>query len=181
MDFAKEDYETEGTRAEQVKRTEEELFELYKDENLMTKPEQLSKRGGAHYSEAACETVVSLYKDKKSYMVVSTRNQGAVPDLPEDCVVEVSSYISAAGPLPIAFGALKPAERGWLQVMKNMELCVCEAAVTGDYGALMQAFILNPLIPFGETAKKVMDELLIAHKKHLPQFADVIEKLEQGE
>lgn len=181
LDFAKEDYETEGTRAEQVKRTEEELFELYKDENLMTKPEQLSKRGGAHYSEAACETVVSLYKDKKSYMVVSTRNQGAVPDLPEDCVVEVSSYISAAGPLPIAFGALKPAERGWLQVMKNMELCVCEAAVTGDYGALMQAFILNPLIPFGETAKKVMDELLIAHKKHLPQFADVIEKLEQGE
>ena len=28
--------------------------------------------------------------------------------------------------------------------MKNMELCVEEAAVTGDYGLLMQAFILNP-------------------------------------
>ncbi|MNI67879.1 putative 6-phospho-beta-glucosidase [compost metagenome] len=62
--------------------------------------------------------------------------------------------------------------------MKNMELCVCEAAVTGDYGLLMQAFFLNPQIPSGKTAKRVMDELLIAHKKHLPQFATKIAELE---
>ena len=62
--------------------------------------------------------------------------------------------------------------------MKNMELCVEEAAVTGDYGLALQAFILNPQIPSGENAKRVLDELLIAHKKHLPQFADKIAELE---
>lgn len=167
-----------GTRGQQVKQTEAELFELYKDPNLDHKPEQLAKRGGAHYSDAACETIASIYADKKSHIVVSTRNNGSVPDLPSDCAVEVSAYIGAAGALPVAFGPLQPAERGWLQVMKNMELCTIEAAVTGDYGTALQAFILNPQVPSGKNAKRVLDELLIAHKKHLPQFAAKIAELE---
>ena len=64
-------------------------------------------------------------------------------------------------------------------MMKNMELCVCEAAVTGDYGMALQAFTLNPQVPSGETAKRVLDELLIAHKKYLPQFAEKIAQLEK--
>lgn len=167
-----------GTRAQQVKKTEDELFELYKDPDLNYKPEQLAKRGGAHYSDAACETIASIYGNKNNHIVVSTKNNGAIPDLPADCVVEVSAHIGATGALPIAFGPLHPAERGWLQVMKNMELCVCEAAVTGDYGLALQAFILNPQVPSGETAKKVLNELLLAHKKYLPQFADKIAELE---
>ncbi|MFD6511019.1 6-phospho-beta-glucosidase [Bacillus sp. NPDC060175] len=167
-----------GTRAQQVKQTEAELFELYKDPNLNYKPEQLAKRGGAHYSDAACETIASIYANKNTHIVVSTKNNGAVPDLAPDDVVEVSAYIGAAGARPIAFGSLQPAERGWLQVMKNMELCVEEAAVTGDYGLALQAFIINPLIPSGETAKRVLDELLIAHKRYLPQFAEKIAELE---
>lgn len=167
-----------GTRAQQVKQTEAELFELYKDPNLDHKPEQLSKRGGAHYSDAACETIASIYANKNTHIVVSTKNNGAVPDLAPDDVVEVSAYIGAAGARPIAFGSLQPAQRGWLQVMKNMELCVEEAAVTGDYALALQAFIINPLIPSGETAKRVLDELLIAHKKYLPQFAEKIAELE---
>lgn len=167
-----------GTRAEQVRQTEKELFELYKDEHLDHKPEQLSKRGGTHYSDVACETIASIASNKNTHVVVSTVNNGAVPDLAPEDVVEVSAYINATGAQPIAFGSLHPAERGWLQVMKNMELCVEEAAVTGDYGLLLQAFIINPLIQSGETAKQVMNELLIAHKAYLPQFSETIAQLE---
>ena len=167
-----------GTRAQQVKQTEEELFELYKNPNLDHKPEQLAKRGGAHYSDAACETIASIYSNANTHIVVTTKNNGAVPDLPADCAVEVSSYIGACGALPISFGSFQPAEKGWLQLMKNMELCVEEAAVTGDYGLALQAFIMNPQIPAGASAKKVLDELLLAHKKYLPQFADKIAELE---
>lgn len=174
-----EEYSTIGTRGEQVKKTESELFELYKDPNLDHKPEQLARRGGAHYSDAACETIASIYSNKMVHMVVSTANNGAVPDLPPECVVEVSAQISAAGPLPLAFGTMPPAQKGWLQLMKNMELCVCEAAYTGDYGLALQAFFMNPLITAGATAKRVLDELLIAHKDYLPQFQDTILKLEK--
>ena len=167
-----------GTRAQQVKQTEEELFELYKDPALNYKPEQLSRRGGAHYSDTACETIESIYNNRNRHIVVSTLNRGAVPDLPADCVVEVSSWVGASGAQPAAFGPMEPAERGWLQLMKNMELCVCEAAVTGDYGMALQAFFMNPQIPSGASAKRVLDELLIAHKKYLPQFVEKIAELE---
>ena len=173
-----EEYNTIGTRGQQVKQTEEELFELYKDPNLDHKPEQLAKRGGAHYSDAACETIASIYSNANRHIVVTTRNNGAIPDLPADVAVEVSAYIGATGAKAIAFGPLAPAERGWLQCMKNMELCVEEAAVTGDYGKLVQAFILNPQIVAGDDMIKIINELLIAHKKHLPQFAAKIAELE---
>ncbi len=173
-----EEYNTVGTRGQQVKQTEAELFELYKDPNLNYKPEQLTKRGGTHYSDAACETIASIYANKNTHIVVSTKNNGAVPDLPNDCVVEVSAHVGSAGALAIAYGPMNPAERGWLQVMKNMELCVVEAAVTGNYGLALQAFTLNPQIPGGVNAKRVLDELLIAHKQYLPQFAAKIAELE---
>lgn len=54
-----------GTRAEQVKRTEHELFDIYKNPKLDHKPEQLSKRGGAYYSNAACECINAIYNNKK--------------------------------------------------------------------------------------------------------------------
>lgn len=173
-----EEYNGIGTRGQQVKETERELFELYKNPDLDHKPEQLAKRGGAHYSDAACETIASIYSNANRHIVVTTKNNGAVPDLPADVAVEVSAYIGATGAKAIAFGPLQPAERGWLQCMKNMELCVEEAAVTGDYGKLVQAFILNPQIVAGENMIKIINELLIAHKKYLPQFADKIAELE---
>ncbi|QHM71888.1 6-phospho-beta-glucosidase [Mixta intestinalis] len=172
-----EEYHTTGTRAEKVQEMEAALLALYQNQSLSSKPELLSQRGGLYYSESACEAISAIYNNKQSHIVVSTQNNGAVPDLDNDCAVEVSCFIGAAGALPVAFGRLAPAERGWLQLMKNMELCVCEAAVTGDYGLVLQAFIMNPLIPGGETAKRVMDELFIAHQKFLPRFKDVINRL----
>lgn len=173
------EYATEGTRAQQVKVIEHELFELYKDPDLDYKPKQLEQRGGAYYSDAACETIASIYANKNTEIVVSTRNNGAVPDLPADCAVEVTAYVGGAGARNVAFGPLPTAERGWLQMMKSMELLTIEAAITGDYGTALQAFISNPLVPSGETATRVMYELLIAHKAYLPQFADTIARLEK--
>lgn len=179
LKHALEEYQTVGTRAQQVKQTEAELFELYKDPELDHKPEQLQQRGGAYYSDSACETIASIYANKNTQIVVSTKNEGAVPDLPADCVVEVTAYVGGQGARNVAFGELPTAEKGWLQVMKAMELLTIEAAVTGDYNTALQAFTINPLVPSGETAKRVMDELFIAHKAYLPNFKSTIERLEK--
>ena len=164
------EFEEGRTRAQVVKKVEAELFELYKDPNLDHKPEQLMLRGGAYYSDAACEIINSIYNDKGTMMVVSTRNNGALTDVPYDSAVEVSAYIGANGATPVNFGKLPSAQRGLLQVMKAMEELTIEAAVTGDYGTALQAFTLNPLVTSGETAKVLLDEMLEAHKEHLPLF-----------
>lgn len=167
------------TRAEEVRRTEAKLFELYKDPKLDYKPEELSARGGAYYSDAACELISAIYNDSKVEMVVSTQNNGAIPDLPSDCVVEVSAIITSAGPKPLAWGRFDPSTRGLLQLMKDMELTTIDAAVSGSYAKALQAFTINPLVPSGNLAKEILDEMLVAHKEHLPQFKDKIIELEK--
>lgn len=168
------DFKNHGTRAEKVKEIEAELFELYKDPNLDYKPQQLAERGGARYSDAACETISSIYNDKRTVMTVSTKNNGTISDLPADSAVEVTCMLTGNGPVPYTFGSFKPQERGLLQLMKAMEELTIDAAVTGDYGTLLQAFTMNPLITSGDVAKTVMEELLIVHKKYLPNFFEKV-------
>ena len=172
-----DDYRNHATRAESVREVEEELFELYKDPALHEMPELLKKRGGAYYSDAACETIYNIYNNTGNLMVVNTANKGAVSCLPYDSIVEISSMVTASGASPLVWGDFEPSERGWLQVMKAMEECVIEAACSGDYGMLVKAFQINPLIRHGHKAKDMLDEMLVANEKYLPQFREKIQEL----
>ena len=174
LDHSVEEFNRCGTRSEVMKQTEAELFEIYKDPSLHEKPIQLEKRGGAYYSDAACECISAVYNDKRIQMVVSTENKGAIPCLLKDSIVEVTSVISARGAQPVAWGKMEPAQKGWLQLMKAMEECTINAALSGDYGQALEAFTINPLVENGAEAKKVLDELFVAHEKYLPQFQKAI-------
>lgn len=176
-----EEFKNGQSRAQVVKETETRLFELYKNPNLNYKPKELEQRGGAHYSDAACEMISSIYNNKQTDMVVSTENNGTINDLPYDCVVEVSGPITAHGPEPYNWGSFPPSARGILQLMKSMEETTIRAAIDGDYGAALHAFTINPLIPGGTMAKTLLDELLIAHKNYLPQFKKAIEQIEKNQ
>lgn len=180
LEHSLEEFKANATRAEKMFEVERELFEIYKDPKLYKKPDGLEKRGGAYYSDTACECINSVYNNKNSIMVVSTKNKGAIPCLDVESIVETSSIISNLGAEPIAWGKISPAEKGWLQVMKAMEECVIEAALNGDYGMALQAFTLNPLIKSGMEAKLVLDELLVAHERYLPQFSDKIRQLKES-
>ena len=60
-----------------------------------------------------------------------------------------------------------------------MEELTIDAAVSGDYSKALQAFTMNPLIRSGSKMKNMLDEMLVANKKYLPQFEKVILKLEE--
>ncbi|MFJ5716975.1 6-phospho-beta-glucosidase [Neobacillus sp. NPDC093127] len=160
-----------GTRAEVVKKLEDELFELYKDPNLAIKPPQLEKRGGAYYSEAAVRLIHSIYTDKRDIQTVNTRNNGAISSLPADSAVEVSCIITSTGPKPLAMGELPIYVNGLVQQIKSFERAAIDAAVSGDYRTALLAMSINPLVPSDRIAKIILDEMLEAHKKYLPQFS----------
>lgn len=164
------EYKEGRVRGEVVKKVEEELFELYKDEHLEEKPKQLEQRGGARYSDAACSLICSMYNDTRDIQYVNVRNNGAVSNLPDDSAVEIACVITGGGPKPIAVGELKPQINGTIQTIKTFERLVCEAAVTGSRDLAVTALNMNPLCPSDEVANVVVDELLEAHKKYLPRF-----------
>ena len=158
------------TRGETVKALEDDLFELYKDENLAVKPQQLEKRGGAYYSDAACNLINSIYNDKKDIQVVNTLNNGAIRDFREDSAAEMSCVITKEGPKPLSVGYLPVAVSGLVTEIKAFEILAAKAAVEGDYNAALQALCINPLIPSDDLAKTILDEMMEAHKEYLPQF-----------
>lgn len=165
-----DEFSRRETRAEVVKRLEKDLFELYKDPNLAIKPPQLEKRGGAYYSDAACRLISSIYNDKRDVQPVNTRNNGAIEGIPADSAVEISSVITKNGPKPITVGELPVPVNGLVQQIKSFERTVIEAAITGDYNTALVAMTINPLIPSQTVGKVILDEMLEAHKKYLPNF-----------
>lgn len=165
-----EQFKTGTVRGEVVSQTEEELFELYSHEELAEKPQQLAMRGGAKYSDAACNLIQSIYNNTCDIQYVDVRNNGAISDLPADSAVEVACRITADGPQPIATGELKLPISGYVHMMKTFERLVCEAAVTGDRDLAVTALNVNPLCPSDADANIVIDELIEAHQEFLPQF-----------
>ena len=170
LEEEQEQFKTGTVRGEVVSKTEDELFELYGHEELAVKPKQLEMRGGAKYSDAACNLIQSIYNNTGDIQYVDVRNNGAIADLPMDSAVEVACRITADGPKPVATGALKLPISGYVHMMKSFERLVCEAAVTGDRDLAVTALNINPLCPSDDLANIVVDELIEAHKEYLPQF-----------
>ncbi|NBJ68786.1 MULTISPECIES: 6-phospho-beta-glucosidase [Clostridia] len=162
--------EENGTRAEVVRRLEKSLFELYKNPNLCDKPKELEERGGAFYSDVACSLMDSIYNNKADIQTVNTLNKGAIPELPEDSVIEVNSVITKNGPQPITVGALPNSVKGHIYQMKAFEELVIRASITGNYKDAYLAMVMNPLIGDEVDSKLLLDALLEAHKDYLPQF-----------
>lgn len=165
-----EEFKRGTIRAEVVKELEKDLFDLYRDENLAIKPPQLEKRGGAYYSDVACNLISSIYNDKGDIQTLNVRNNGAITDLPDDAVVEVNCVVTKQGPIPLTVGSLPVAINGLIQQLYSFTKLAIEAAVTGSYEKALLALCINPLITNDIDAKKILDEMLEAHKDYLPQF-----------
>ncbi|MGV3025117.1 6-phospho-beta-glucosidase [Clostridium thermobutyricum] len=174
------EFEEGKTRAEVVMKLEESLFELYKDENIKVKPEELSKRGGAHYSDVACNVINGIYNDKKNIVAVNIKNNGKLKQFDNDSAVEISCYITKNGPVPVeTVSDLPIAAQGLTSQIKAFERLAVEAAVTGNYDTALLAMVTNPLIADDDKGRIILNDMLVAHKKHLPQFKNVIDQLEK--
>jgi 6-phospho-beta-glucosidase len=158
------------SRAEEVAEIERGLLELYRDPALDTKPELLERRGGAFYSEAAAALIASLYAGTGEVQVVDVRNHGALPDLPDDAVVEVPARIDRAGAHPLPLAPLAPELLGLVQQAKAYERLAVRAAVGGDRVAALKALLANPLVADYRVAAPLLAALLEASRPYLPRF-----------
>ncbi len=157
----------EKTRGEEVVEIEQRLFEKYQDPERHEKPEELSQRGGAHYSTAAFHLIEAIEQDRRSRQVVVCRNDGAVPTFDDDAAVEVSALVGKHGAEPLPQHAPEPGIRGLMQLVKAYETLTVEAAVTGNREAAFQALLEHPLTPDADGCRALLDEVLEINRLHL--------------
>ena len=159
------------TRAQVCMEIEEQLLKMYRDEELCVKPALLDKRGGHKYSLAACSLIDSIANDKKDVHVVNILNNGTLPFMKDDDVVEIAAVIGASGasPVPVAPTWNRHIE-GLMTVVKAYEKYTVEAAISGDDRAAYNAMMLHPLIGDFANARACYEEMKDAHREFLPQF-----------
>jgi alpha-galactosidase len=106
-------------------------------------------------------------------MVVNAPNQGAIPNLPDEAIVEVNAQINAYGIRPIATGPLPGQLAAHLRRFYDFQRQVVAAALSGDREQALHAFLLDPntaaRLDLDQT-EALMDELLEANAAHLPLF-----------
>ena len=160
----------EKSRGEVVLDVEKELLKKYADPKVLVKPPELAQRGGARYSEAAVNLIMSLMLDRRDVQIVVARNGTSIPDLDPDVSVEVPCVVGAHGVTPLSMGRLPESIRALCQHAKAWESATVKAAVSGSRRDAYLAMLQNPLVPDYPTAVKLVDEMLEAHKQYLPQF-----------
>jgi alpha-galactosidase/6-phospho-beta-glucosidase family protein len=157
------------SRAEVVSEIERDLLEQYADESLAEKPELLGQRGGAGYSEAAVELIASLLGSVgEGRHVINLRNDGALPFLADDAVVEVPAHVSPDGVRPVALPELTPLERGLVANVSAYEDLALDAALRGGRERVFRALLAHPLVGQAALADDLADRLLEANRRFLP-------------
>ncbi|MEU6435539.1 6-phospho-beta-glucosidase [Streptomyces albidoflavus] len=168
-DVVVDELRTGPSRAEKVAAMERELLELYADPALDEKPELLSQRGGAFYSEAAVDLAAALLgRGGSPLQVVNARNDGTLPFLPDDAVVEVQAEVGPEGARPLAVPALDPLYAGLVQHVTAYEDLALRAALEGGRGRVFAALLAHPLIGQYDQAETLTDLLLSHNQEHLP-------------
>jgi 6-phospho-beta-glucosidase len=155
------------TRADEVQEVERALLAKYADPTVDTKPEELSKRGGAFYSDAAVELLASLTADRGDVQVVNLHNNGSLPFLPDDHVIEVPARVSSSGLVAEPIAPLDDDIRGLISSVAGYERLALDAAVNGGRDRVLRAMQAHPLVLQYERAEKLTDLLLAANRNHL--------------
>lgn len=168
-DVVVDELRTGPSRAEKVAAMERELLELYADPKLDEKPELLSQRGGAFYSEAAVDLAAALLgRGGSPLQVVNARNDGTLPFLPDDAVVEVQAEVGPEGARPLAVPALDPLYAGLVQHVTAYEDLALRAALEGGRDRVFAALLAHPLIGQYDQAETLTGLLLSHNQEHLP-------------
>ncbi|MFI0727893.1 6-phospho-beta-glucosidase [Streptomyces sp. NPDC021225] len=158
---------TKPSRAAEVAAIEGQLLEMYADPALDEKPELLGKRGGAFYSEAAVDLTSSLLRDTGEVRIVNTFNQGTLPFLPDDAVIEVPAAVDGRGASPLPVRPLEPLYAGLVAHVTAYEDLALEAALKGGRERVFDALLAHPLIGQIEYAEKLTDTLIAHNREHL--------------
>ncbi|GGT59218.1 6-phospho-beta-glucosidase [Streptomyces purpureus] len=156
------------SRAAEVAAMEKRLLEMYGDPALDEKPALLGKRGGAFYSEAAVDLAAALLGGAGSpYQVVNTYNNGTLPFLPDDAVIEVQAAVGGDGAAPLAVPALDPLYAGLVAQVTTYEDLALEAALRGGRERVFRALLAHPLVGQYAYAEQLTDRLIAHNRDHL--------------
>jgi 6-phospho-beta-glucosidase len=170
---------THVTMSDFYRRAEPTAFEGLED-RLAVQLEQLRRAtesgvaSSRSHAEIAVRAISSMVNDDGGRFVVNVPNRGAISNLPDDAIVEISAIVDAQGAHPLAVGPLPSPLIAMQLGLVHAEQLAVEAALTGDRRTLLQALVSHPTTHSVAAAEACIDDMLAAQAEWLPQFATAV-------
>jgi 6-phospho-beta-glucosidase len=125
-------------------------------------------RGGIHELELAIDVMDAIYNDRREVLPVNVVNNGALPGLGNDLVVELLGYVGSHGITPLASPPLPPQVRGLVEQLGEYQSLAADAAWHGSRRDAIRALVSNPLVRTLDKAERLFVEMAAAHRAYLP-------------
>jgi alpha-galactosidase len=123
-------------------------------------------------SEGVPEIIEAMvFNDNSYHQQLNLPNNGLIPNLPADAIVEVPGMIARNGVQGIG---CPPLPEGIAELCRRelaLSSLVVDAAVLGDRQLALQALLLDPMINDIDRARAILDDFLLTFSEYLPQFA----------
>jgi alpha-galactosidase len=123
-------------------------------------------------SEGVPEIVEAITFNTNAYhQQLNLPNNGLIPNLPADAIVEVPGVMSGMG---IRGLNMPPLPEGIAELCRRelaLSSITVDACVQGDRELALQALLLDPMINDIDTARAILADFLSTFAEYLPQFA----------
>lgn len=113
----------------------------------------------------------SFAYNKNEKFIVMTKNNGTIPNIPNEAIIEVPALITSNGVKPIQVGEIGTFYKGLMESQYAYEKLTVDAYFEGSRLKLLQALTLNRTVVNANVANDILTDLLEANKDYWPNFA----------
>lgn len=121
--------------------------------------------------EQLTDIIRSLAADNRRVFNVNLPNQGAVPNLPDDAIIEIPAVATAGGLRPLQLLDFPDPLAAIITRKLSAVALTVEAALTGQRALFVEALLADGALTDPAMARSLADELLATHRHHLPNFS----------
>jgi alpha-galactosidase len=150
----------------------DEIYEKMRAQAMGEVPldESVFERAAGEHSQLV-EILGCIWADERRTYYANLPNRGAIPNLPAEAVLEMTCVSTGRGLRAVQDPEFPDLLAAPLQRKIAAHALTVEAALTGSRKLFVEALLADGCISDRAAAGRLADELLAAHKQHLPQFA----------
>lgn len=148
------------------------FFRDYARGRVVSPAEGRVQRTGFGHGRQVTDFMRAVLNDLGTLQIVNIPNRGAVSNLPDRAIVEVTAVCGRTGPRGVAVGPLPPSVLAQSLAMVLHEELTVDAVLARDKRLLMQAIMAHPLIHDLGSAERCAIRLFQLHAPNLRGWKD---------
>jgi alpha-galactosidase len=120
--------------------------------------------------EQLLDILRSIEYDERRVFPANLPNRGAVPNLPDEAILEMPVVATVGGLRPIKIHDFPDTLAAMITRKATAAMLTVEAALSGDRGLFVEALLADGAVTNPDVAGRMAGELLETHRRDLPNF-----------